>query len=104
MTDKKGLEKELKNELIKAYKEGKKFGYKAIEMLDAITDDNFIATLIQFVSYDDNHLPSGFTKLYKAKRLDLSIEHIISQDKYKYLFSDDVVNRCKERLEKFGGA
>lgn len=104
MSNNRTLEQELKNDLVNAYKEGKKFGYKAIEMLDALTEDNFIGKLITFVSYDDNHLPNGFVKLYEAGRLDLSIENIIVQDKYKSLFINnyDIIKTCKERLERFG--
>ena len=99
------LIKRLRKELTEAYREGKKIGYKATEMLDAVTEKNdvlFKSIITKFVTADT--IPSGFTTLWKKKRLDLSIEYIIAvKDKGKYnkLFDDTVIAICKQRLAEY---
>lgn len=45
-------------------------------------------------------LHSGLVKLYEVNRLDLTIEHIILKDKYRVLFSPDILKKAQQRLEK----
>lgn len=44
----------------------------------------------------------GFEKLYECKRLDLSVEALVYQDKYKELFTEEEITMCKERLKEYG--
>ncbi len=45
---------------------------------------------------------AGFERLYKCNRLDLSVEALVSQDKYRELFTEEEITMCKERLKEYG--
>lgn len=96
------LLQKLKDELIEAYREGKKIGYRATEMLDALTEPDFITILTRFVDHKDNEIPSGFTTLVENKKLNLSIEAIISKSEYSELFAPSIIEKCKKRLKDLG--
>lgn len=48
------------------------------------------------------HLSDGFDALAKAGRLELSLEAVVIQEKYGYLFTDDEVNACYAALLEGG--
>ncbi len=41
-------------------------------------------------------------KLFKAKKLELTMEHLVIQDKYKSLFTAEEIATAKKRLAEFG--
>ena len=43
---------------------------------------------------------SGYLKLYDKSRLDLSIENLVINKKYRALFTQEEIKLCNERLEK----
>ena len=45
---------------------------------------------------------SGFTRLFEADRLDLSVERIIYEPQFKVLFSDEVLRAAYDRLQEYG--
>jgi hypothetical protein len=48
------------------------------------------------------NLSSGYTKLWELNALNLSMEAIIQEEKWKNLFTDDELLKAKERLIKYG--
>jgi hypothetical protein len=42
----------------------------------------------------------GLRKLWELKRLDLTVEAIIMREPWCELFSDEILNRAKERLRE----
>lgn len=44
-------------------------------------------------------LHSGLTKLFIVNRLDLAIEHIIQKDSYRQLFTPEILEKAKQRLD-----
>ena len=51
---------------------------------------------------NSQEVPSGFTNLWKRKRLDLSMENIIQEDDWKDLFTEEDRLVAKKRLKDYG--
>ena len=47
-----------------------------------------------------SRIPDGFIKLLEADRLDLSVENLVIQSKYKNIFTQKEIDTCKRRLGK----
>ena len=47
-------------------------------------------------------LADGFTKLWELRRLDLTVEALVIQDRYKELFTEQELETAKTRLEALG--
>lgn len=97
------IEKDLKNELIDTLVECKKLNvklnYNAI--YDLIERYGSIGTPKRLISTGMESIQSGFIKLWEINRLDLTFESIILKDKYKVLFDEKIIEKAKERLNKF---
>ena len=96
------VEKELHDELIEGIDLSIKAGAKVHKdtILNQIYAYGAIGAANRLVKEGTEKLHSGLLKLYHINRLDLSIEHIIQKEKYKFLFSEDILKKAKERLEK----
>lgn len=98
-TGKSQLKADFKKALLRVYSEGKKrLNYKAVGMLDALTDENFIEKIEGFVG--SSSLSYGFSKLY-PDNLDLSIEYVILNEdngKYRQLFNGKTLKQCEKHL------
>lgn len=96
------IEKELHDELIEGVDLSIKAGAKVSKdtILNQIYSYGAIGAANRLVKEGTVKLHSGLIKLYHINRLDLSIEHIIQKEKYKFLFSEDILKKAKERLEK----
>lgn len=96
------LEMELKNEFYNSIKEAFKIG--------ATLDTDYIIRFIEtygaiggatkLISEGIEKLQSGLIKLWKINRLDLSFEHTILKEKYRFLFDDEILAMASARLEK----
>ena len=97
MTD---LEKDFSKDMLNIYKTAdRELGYKATRFLQMLSKDGPVKTAKKLIS--KNGGTEGFLKLWESGRLDLSIENLVLNEKYKALFTDDERKMCCERLEKY---
>ena len=54
----------------------------------------------RLIKLGTERLQSGFIKLWEIGRLDISFESIILQDKYRKLFSKDILEKAEKRLNE----
>ena len=96
-------ELDLKEELLNSLSECKKLKIKLNYdgIYDLIEKYGAIGTPKRLVSTGIDSIQSGFVKLWEHKRLDLTFESIINQEKYKSLFDEKIINEAVKRLEKF---
>lgn len=69
--------------------------------LDAFTSNEELINYVEKV-VEKNGGRATFTKLWGKGRLDLSIEYLVLQDKYKCLFSDYVKEKSRQTLHQYG--
>lgn len=97
MTD---LERKFHNAMINVYKKSdKECGYRATRFLQMLGEKGGVKTAKKLISKDGG--TEGFLKLWQFGRLDLSIEALVQQDEFRELFTDEELEMCKERLEKY---
>ena len=96
------VEKEFHDELIEGIDLSIKAGAKVRKdtLLNLIYSFGAIGAAIRLIKEGDDRFQSGLIKLYHINRLDLSIENVVQKEKYKFLFSDDILAKAKERLKK----
>jgi hypothetical protein len=82
------------------YRECSKFGYFPNRFAEMITNNGAVATAKQLVM--KNESTEGFTKLCLNKKLHLSIEAYVISPKYKELFTEEEIQKSKNRLEEYG--
>ena len=76
----------------------REYGIYPSRFLQMLQEHGAIQTTIRLVM--DPIYNEGFTKLWELGRLDLSVEAIILQEPYRNLFSDEVLNKAKEKLQE----
>ncbi|WPC42817.1 hypothetical protein [Clostridium sp. JS66] len=97
MTD---LERKFHNAMIEVYRKAdKECGYRATRFLQMLGEKGGVKTAKKLISKDGG--TEGFLKLWQFGRLDLSIESLVQQDEFRELFTDEELEMCKERLEKY---
>ncbi len=82
------LKRELRERYLSTYRECKKFGYKPSLFLDMVISDDDIVAVTRKLIYKSGGT-SGFETLYENKRLDLSVERIILERRFRRLFSKE---------------
>lgn len=65
-----------------------------------VADKGGLATEKELIIKDDDTY--GFERLYELKRLDLSVEALVLDNKYRSLFTIYEKKRCSDRLKKYG--
>lgn len=48
------------------------------------------------------HISDGFTSLWEASRLDLTVEALVLQKRFSSLFTDEELDVARRRLREFG--
>lgn len=97
----KAIVEELEREFMHAVAVCKsKYGYNPTRFLQMLEAHGPVETAILLVN--DSKIHEGLEKLWEFKRLDLSVEAIISQARYCKLFSVEVLSKAKSRLKKMG--
>lgn len=76
------------------------YGYNPSRFTQMLNDIGPVQTAIKLVM--DPKFHEGFTKLWELGRLDLTVEAIILRNPYNQLFSQDVLNMAREKLEQLG--
>jgi hypothetical protein len=75
-------------------------GYNATRYLQMLQDYRGLRTA-QILLYA-SHVSDGYTALWERKRLDLTVEALILQEKWNLLFSDQEREIARGRLEEYG--
>ncbi|SDI02706.1 PLD-like domain-containing protein [Flavobacterium omnivorum] len=96
------LENELHDELISSIDLSIKAGAKINKsiILNQIYDYGAIGAANRLIKEGTEKLHSGLLKMFDINRLDLTIESIIQNEKYRVLFSEEILLKARERLEK----
>jgi hypothetical protein len=76
------------------------YHYNPSYFLQMLDNYGAVDTAIQLVTASKLH--EGFTKLWELGRLDLTVEAIILRDPYNQLFTKEVLDSAKERLNALG--
>lgn len=88
------------NDMINLYKRtSKELKYKSTKLLDMINKYGGYEAAIKFITSESNKF--DFTILWENERLDLSVEGLITNIKYRELFPEDVVNFCDKKLKEY---
>jgi hypothetical protein len=94
------LEKQFHKDMVSIYEKAKKdCNYVATRFIQMVAEKGGLITAKELIIKDEDTY--GFTRLYELGRLDLSVEALALDDKYKSLFSDHE-RICYERLKKYG--
>lgn len=94
------LKRELRERYLSTYRECKNFGYKPSLFLDMVISDDDIVAVTRKLIYKSGGT-SGFETLYENKRLDLSVERIILEWRFRRLFSKEDLCTAYDRLAEY---
>lgn len=79
----------------------KEFGYSSPQFVEMLTKNKGVETATRLIN-SPNAAP-GYTSLYERGRLDLSVEAVVVEDdRWRPLFSDEIIERAKKRLRQYG--
>lgn len=78
----------------------KEINYKAKNFLDMVNKYGGYEAAKRLVMASGSTY--GFEVLWENRRLDLSVEVLVLKEKYRSLFSHEIINSCKKRLKDFG--
>lgn len=97
------LENELLDELLQSIDFALQAGAKIDRhiILDQIYRYGGIGAANRLLKEGTEKLHSGLLKLYEVNRLDLTIESIVLKDKYRALFSREILDKAQQRLDVF---
>ena len=74
------------------------YGYRPSYFLQMLGNYGPVDTAIRLVTAPKFH--EGFVRLWELSRLDLTVEAIILRDPYNQLFTKEVLEKARERLEQ----
>ena len=94
------LKQQLRDRYIDTYNACKKFKYTPRAFLDMVVSDEDIVEVTRRLIHKDGGT-SGFATLYENGRMDLSVEKIILETKYRPLFSREDLIVAYERLKEY---
>ena len=97
----KQLKYELRERYIQTYNECKKFKYFPRAFLDMVVSNEDIVEVTRKLVHKEGGT-SGFTTLFEHMRIDLSVEKIILEHRYRELFSHEDLRVAYERLKQYG--
>ncbi len=94
------LEKQFDEAMMNVYRTAKdECGYNATYFLQMLHDKRGIATAKQLLASDGAQY--GFKKLWEHGRLDITIECLVLNPKFRSLFDEGELERARERLRKY---
>ena len=76
------------------------YGYRPSYFLQMLGNYGPIDTAIRLVTAPKFH--EGLTRLWELRRLDITVEAIILRNPYNQLFTKEVLEKARERLEQLG--
>lgn len=77
-------------------------GYNATYFLRMLSDHGGLETARRLLRAPV--VSEGFTSLWERKRLDLTVEALVTSPKFAELFTPDEIDLARQRLAQFGGA
>lgn len=95
------IEAQLHQKLIEAENESKNvLGYISHSFIEMIDEHGALQTVKILISKNPSN---AYAKLWEKNRLDLTVEAIIIQNQeFHSIFSEEELNKAKERLNQFG--
>ncbi len=101
MSDPSGLEIDFHKDMLTIYRRAKdECGYNATRFLQMVANDGGLKTAKKLLA--TNEPSDGFTELWRKHRLDLTVENLVLNPKYRILFSVEEVTIARERLNSYG--
>lgn len=100
--EKSELEKLLMADLLEICSKSKEFGYNSTRFLQMLAENGPINTCRKLINTKDISYASGFVRLWEVHRLDLSMEYVVLQNKYRKLFTLPERQICLGRLKECG--
>ena len=94
------LEKEFHREMEAIYHVAATLDYRPTYFLRMVQQHGGVAAAKQLLNAPVAQ--SGLTKLWERERLDISMEALVVQERWKPLFSDAERQTARERLQAFG--
>jgi hypothetical protein len=92
---------QLQKLMVETYERAKvEVGYVATRFLQMISEQGGVETAHQLLASDQ--VSAGFSALWEAKRLDLSVEARVLKPEFEELFSIEEKEIARSRLERFG--
>ncbi len=85
--------------MLDIFKEATKAGYRPTEFLKMINRDDPLSVAKRLIM--SKSPSSGFTRLWELKRLDLTVEALALSDRWRYLFSQQELERAESRLGQY---
>lgn len=95
------LEKQFHKDMVGIYEKAKnECSYIATRFIQMVAEKGGLLTAKELIIKDEDTY--GFERLYELERLDLSVEALVLDSKYKSLFTNFERKRCYERLKRYG--
>jgi hypothetical protein len=76
------------------------YGYRPSYFLQMLGNYGPVDTATRLVTAIKFH--EGFTRLWELRRLDLTVEAIILRNPYNQLFTEEILEKARERLKNLG--
>lgn len=97
------LKKNFHQDIIDLYKKiTKMVKYKPTRLMDLINKYGGYEAAVKYITTESN--VQDFAVLWESERLDLSVEALITSEKYRNLFNEEVVAHCDRKLKEYSYA
>ena len=97
------LKKSFHQDIINLYKMINKIvKYKPTRLMDFINKYGGYEAAVKYITTESN--VQDFAVLWECERLDLSVEALITNEKYRSIFSEDVLAYCDRKLKEYSYA
>lgn len=101
--DSEQLKKAFHQEMIALYKRmTKELKYKSPRLMDLINKYGGYEAAVKYITTENN--VQDFAVLWENERLDLSVEALITNNRYRDLFMEDIVKYCDRKLQEYSYA
>ena len=94
------MEERFHIEMVRIYREATKFGYYPNYFLRMVAEQGGLSAAKQLLG--DSRVSSGFERLWKERRLDLSVEALVLLEPWNSLFTDAELAVARHRLDELG--
>ncbi len=75
-------------------------GYNAFRFFQMLSEIGGVETARSLINKED--VLEGFCILVEKNRPDLTVESIVVEERFRELFSDEEIGKCKKRLREVG--
>ena len=80
----------------------KELRYKSPRLMDLINKYGGYEAAVKYITTENN--VQDFAVLWENERLDLSVEALITNNRYRQLFMEEIVKYCDRKLEEYSYA